>query len=89
MISVGFISIPMTAPGTSSVRICIRFAPTSPVTIEIPVTLPSGRLKCLMRGGAPLNVVSTLDPTIGIVVVAAIAALTASVPPAPAITSTF
>jgi hypothetical protein len=66
------------ARGMSSCRRPSRFPPSSTLIVVSPVTLPPGRLKLAMRPsctGSPL-----VTKTIGIVVVARLAARTAAVP---------
>jgi hypothetical protein len=66
------------APGMSSCRRPSRFPPSSTLIVLSPVTLPPGRLKLATRPsctGSPL-----VTKTIGIVVVARLAARTAAVP---------
>ena len=76
----------MVAVGTSSCSSSSRFGPSSTVNEVTPVTLPPGRLRLATRPtstGSP-----PIAKTIGIVVVAALAASAAGVPPVATITAT-
>ena len=74
------------APGTSSSRISSRFASSSEARPALPVTLPPGRLRLVT---SPLRTGSeTAAKTIGIVVVASLAASAATGPPIAAMTLT-